>query len=462
MNLYLKITDVRGREILDSRGNPTVEAEVVVEGSITGRAAVPSGASTGRFEAVELRDGETRYFGLGVKNAVKNINTKLRDALVGKNVMDQGMIDRILVETDGTDNKGNLGANATLGVSMACARAAAEALEMPLYRYLGGAHTRLLPVPMMNILNGGKHAANTVDFQEFMIMPVQAESFAQGLRICAEIYHNLKKILNDRGLSTGVGDEGGFAPDLPDAEAVLSLIVEAIETSKYIPGQDIKIALDVASSELYNEKTGMYHFPGESRLKGSEVVRDTAEMISYYEDLIEKFPVISIEDGLAEDDWDGWKELTRRLGGKIQLVGDDLFVTNTKRLDAGIKLQVANAILVKVNQIGTVSEAMEAIEMAHKNAYRAVISHRSGETEDTFIADLADRLKPAPPAVRTGWQNITSCFGLKKNWEKSVLIKNPLIRYKTIDNGRIRGYIKFGGYMAAGFFMHRGAMRRPV
>lgn len=389
MNLYLKITDVRGREILDSRGNPTVEAEVVVEGSITGRAAVPSGASTGRFEAVELRDGETRYFGLGVKNAVKNINTKLRDALVGKNVMDQGMIDRILVETDGTDNKGNLGANATLGVSMACARAAAEALEMPLYRYLGGAHTRLLPVPMMNILNGGKHAANTVDFQEFMIMPVQAESFAQGLRICAEIYHNLKKILNDRGLSTGVGDEGGFAPDLPDAEAVLSLIVEAIETSKYIPGQDIKIALDVASSELYNEKTGMYHFPGESRLKGSEVVRDTAEMISYYEDLIEKFPVISIEDGLAEDDWDGWKELTRRLGGKIQLVGDDLFVTNTKRLDAGIKLQVANAILVKVNQIGTVSEAMEAIEMAHKNAYRAVISHRSGETEDTFIADLA-------------------------------------------------------------------------
>ena len=389
MNLYLKITDVRGREILDSRGNPTVEAEVVVEGSITGRAAVPSGASTGRFEAVELRDGETRYFGLGVKNAVKNINTKLRDALVGKNVMDQGMIDRILVETDGTDNKGNLGANATLGVSMACARAAAEALEMPLYRYLGGAHTRLLPVPMMNILNGGKHAANTVDFQEFMIMPVQAESFAQGMRICAEIYHNLKKILNDRGLSTGVGDEGGFAPDLPDAEAVLSLIVEAIETSKYIPGQDIKIALDVASSELYNEKTGMYHFPGESRLKGSEVVRDTAEMISYYEDLIEKFPVISIEDGLAEDDWDGWKELTRRLGGKIQLVGDDLFVTNTKRLDAGIKLQVANAILVKVNQIGTVSEAMEAIEMAHKNAYRAVISHRSGETEDTFIADLA-------------------------------------------------------------------------
>lgn len=389
MNLYLKITDVHGREILDSRGNPTVEAEVTVEGAVTGRAAVPSGASTGRFEAVELRDGETRYFGLGVQNAVKNINTKLKDALVGVNVLDQGQIDRILIETDGTDNKGNLGANATLGVSMACARAAAEALELPLYRYLGGVHTRLLPVPMMNILNGGKHAANTVDFQEFMIMPVQAESFADGLRICAEIYHNLKKILNDRGLSTGVGDEGGFAPDLPDAGAVLSLIVEAIETSKYISGQDIKIALDVASSELYNEKTGMYHFPGESRLAGSDVVRDTAEMIAYYEELIEKFPIISIEDGLAEDDWDGWKEMTKRLGNKVQLVGDDLFVTNTKRLDAGIKLEVANAILVKVNQIGTVSEAMEAIEMAHKNAYRAVISHRSGETEDTFIADLA-------------------------------------------------------------------------
>lgn len=389
MNLYLKITDVHGREILDSRGNPTVEAEVTVEGAVTGRAAVPSGASTGRFEAVELRDGETRYFGLGVQNAVKNINTKLKDALIGVNVLDQGQIDRILIETDGTDNKGNLGANATLGVSMACARAAAEALELPLYRYLGGVHTRLLPVPMMNILNGGKHAANTVDFQEFMIMPVQAESFADGLRICAEIYHNLKKILNDRGLSTGVGDEGGFAPDLPDAGAVLSLIVEAIETSKYIPGQDIKIALDVASSELYNEKTGMYHFPGESRLAGGDVVRDTAEMIAYYEELIEKFPIISIEDGLAEDDWDGWKEMTKRLGNKVQLVGDDLFVTNTKRLDAGIKLEVANAILVKVNQIGTVSEAMEAIEMAHKNAYRAVISHRSGETEDTFIADLA-------------------------------------------------------------------------
>ncbi len=294
-----------------------------------------------------------------------------------------------MLEADGTENKGHLGANAILAVSLAVARASAASLRIPLYQYLGGVHTKLMPVPMMNILNGGKHAANTVDFQEFMIMPVQAGSFREALRICAEIYHNLKKILNHKGLSTGVGDEGGFAPDLPDAGAVLSLIVEAIEAAGYAPGDDIKIALDVASSELYNEKTGMYHFPGESRLSGNEIVRDTQEMISYYEELTDRFPIASIEDGLAEDDWDGWQEMTRRIGKNVQLVGDDLFVTNTKRLEAGIKLGVANAILVKVNQIGSVSEAMEAIEMAHKNKYRAVISHRSGETEDTFIADLA-------------------------------------------------------------------------
>lgn len=394
MKKYMQITDIRGREVLDSRGNPTVEAEAALTDTITGerfmgRAAVPSGASTGRFEAVELRDGETRYFGLGVRKAVSNVNTKIKEALAGKNGLNQIEIDRILMETDGTDNKGNLGANATLSVSMAVARAAASALHIPLYQYLGGAYVRLLPVPMMNILNGGRHASNTVDFQEFMIMPVNAESFSDALRICAEVYHFLKKILEEKGLSTGVGDEGGFAPNLPDAEAVLSLIVEAVEKSHYLPGKDIKIALDVASSELYNEKTGMYHFRGESSLKGKDVVRDTAEMLSYYEDLIGKFPIVSIEDGLAEDDWDGWKLLTERLGSKIQLVGDDLFVTNTKRLDAGIKLKVANAILVKVNQIGTVSEAMEAVEMAQKNGYKAVISHRSGETEDTFIADLA-------------------------------------------------------------------------
>lgn len=405
MNLCLEIVKVHGREILDSRGNPTVEAEVTVRNNrdqllYTGRAAVPSGASTGRFEAVELRDGETRYFGLGVQHAVKNINDKLEPVLLGRNALEQTMIDRILIETDGTVNKENLGANATLGVSMACARAAACGMQMPLYRYLGGVNTKLLPVPMMNILNGGKHAANTVDFQEFMIMPVQAENFADGLKVCAEIYHNLKRILTESGLSTGVGDEGGFAPDLPDAKAVLSLIVQAIEASGYEPGRDIKIALDVASSELYNEKTGMYHFPGESKLAGTEVVRDTAEMVSYYEELIGEFPIISIEDGLAEDDWDGWKMMTQKLGEKIQLVGDDLFVTNVKRLDAGIKLQVGNAILVKVNQIGTMTEAFEAVEMAHKNGYKAVISHRSGETEDTMIADIAVALNTAQ--IKTG------------------------------------------------------------
>lgn len=405
MEKYLEIIEVHGREILDSRGNPTVAAIVTVKDKETGRctkgmAAVPSGASTGQFEAVELRDGETRYFGLGVQHAVKNIDEKIASVLLGENALEQIRIDRILRETDGTDNKSSLGANAMLAVSMAVARAAAEALGLPLYRYFGGISPRLLPVPMMNILNGGKHATNTVDFQEFMIMPVQAETFAEGLRICAEIYHNLKKLLEEKGLSTGVGDEGGFAPNLPDAESVLDFLVEAIEASGYIPGQDIKIAMDAASSELYNEKTGMYHFPGESKLKGEEVLRDTGEMISYYERLVENYPIISIEDGLDENDWDGWQELTKRLGEKIQLVGDDLFVTNTKRLDAGIKLHCANAILVKVNQIGTLSEAFEAVEMAHKNGYKAVISHRSGETEDTTIADIAVALNAGQ--IKTG------------------------------------------------------------
>ena len=405
MEKYLEIIEVHGREILDSRGNPTVAAVVTVKDKETGRctkgmAAVPSGASTGQFEAVELRDGETRYFGLGVQHAVKNIDEKIAGVLQGENALEQIRIDRILRETDGTDNKSNLGANAMLAVSMAVARAAAEALGLPLYRYFGGISPRLLPVPMMNILNGGKHAANTVDFQEFMIMPVQAETFAEGLRICAEIYHNLKKLLEEKGLSTGVGDEGGFAPNLPDAESVLDFLVEAINASGYVPGQDIKIAMDAASSELYNEKTGMYHFPGESKLKGEEVLRDTGEMISYYERLVENYPIISIEDGLDENDWDGWQELTKRLGEKIQLVGDDLFVTNTKRLDAGIKLHCGNAILVKVNQIGTLSEAFEAVEMAHKNGYKAVISHRSGETEDTTIADIAVALNAGQ--IKTG------------------------------------------------------------
>ena len=389
MNNFYPITEVKARQILDSRGNPTVEAEVKVADYIVGRAAVPSGASTGRFEAVELRDGTTEYFGLAVQNAVRHVNERIAKELVGMNVLEQENIDAKMIALDGTEDKSNLEANAMLAVSMATARAAANALEIPLYCYLGGCHTRLLPVPMMNILNGGKHADNTVDFQEFMIMPVQAENFADALRKCAEVYHNLKKILDEKGLSTGVGDEGGFAPDLPDAKAVLRLIVKAIEAAGYEPDVDFKIALDVAASELYNAEDGMYHFEGEGEIRGEEVLRDTNEMIAYYEDLIEEFPIISIEDGLDEDDWDGWKELTKRLGDKIQLVGDDLFVTNTKRLDLGIKFHTGNAILVKVNQIGTVTEAMDAIELAQKNGFKAVISHRSGEKEDHFIADLA-------------------------------------------------------------------------
>ena len=385
----LKITDVRAREILDSRGNPTVEAQVTLADKTIGRAAVPSGASTGQFEAVELRDGEPRYFGLGVQKAVKNVNTRLRDALLGQDALCQMEIDRILIETDGTDNKSSLGANATLGASLAVAKAAARAVGLPLWQYLGGVHAGQLPVPMMNILNGGKHADNTVDLQEFMIMPVAAENFADGLRICAEIYHNLKKICRHRGLSTAVGDEGGLAPDLADSRDVLSLIVEAVGKSGYTAGQDIKIAIDAAASELYEEDSGSYFFPGESRMSGTQIRRSADEMIAYYEGLIREFPIISIEDGLFEDDWDGWQRLTARLGNRIQLVGDDLFVTNTKRLDAGIRLGAANAILVKLNQIGTLSEAMEAIEMAQKNGYQTIISHRSGETEDTTIADLS-------------------------------------------------------------------------
>lgn len=402
---FKKIIEVHGREILDSRGNPTVETEVVVEDVETGcrymgHASVPSGASTGRFEAVELRDGEERYFGLGVDHAVQNINEKIKPLLIGKNVLDQSEIDRLLIAADGTDNKANLGANATLGVSMACARAAAASLKLPLYRYLGGSRTILMPTPMMNILNGGKHAANTVDFQEFMIAPVSAQSFKEALRICAEIYHNLKGIITGKGLSAGIGDEGGFAPDLPDAEAALDLLVEAIKASGYEPGADVQIAIDVASSELYQEKTGMYHFPGESKQKGEEIIRDAAEMIAYYERLLDKYPIFSIEDGLAEDDWEGFRTMTERIGRRVQLVGDDLFVTNVKRLDAGIKLNAANAILVKVNQIGTLSEAFDAVDMAMRNGYRAVISHRSGETEDTVIADIAVALNAGQ--IKTG------------------------------------------------------------
>ena len=393
---YLPIRQVHAREVLDSRGNPTVEVEVTVgEGVIgmngyTGRAMVPSGASTGKFEAVELRDGEKgRYIGLGVTKAVNNVNTKIAEVILGENALNQMFIDALLTKTDGTDNKCSLGANATLGVSMAVARAAAAALRIPLYQYLGGCHTGRMPVPMMNILNGGKHADNTVDLQEFMIMPVGADDFESGLRMCAEIYQFLKIILKERNLSTGVGDEGGFAPDLADAREVLILIMEAVKKAGYEPGKEIGIAIDAAASELYEEERGVYVFPGESRMKGEEVLRDGKEMIDYYEKLIAEFPIVSIEDGLHEDDWDGWVEMTRRLGGKVQLVGDDLFVTNIRRLRCGIRLGAGNAILVKVNQIGTLTEAMDAVEMAQHAGYRAVISHRSGETEDSFIADLA-------------------------------------------------------------------------
>lgn len=395
MYRYLPIRRINAREVLDSRGNPTVEVEVTVGEGImglngyTGRAMVPSGASTGKFEAVELRDKEKAYQGQGVRRAVENVNQTLAEAVVGENALNQIYIDRLLAEADGTANKENLGANALLGVSLAVARAAAKALRLPLWQYLGGCHARRLPVPMMNILNGGKHADNTVDFQEFMIMPTGAPCFREGLRMCAEIYHSLKGILKEKGLSTAVGDEGGFAPDIRDTREALELILQAVEQSGYRPGQEIGIAMDAAASELYHLQKNVYSFPGESRMAGSKIQRDTREMVEYYRDLIRDFPIVSIEDGLQEDDWEGWKSMTAELGEKIQLVGDDLFVTNVRRLRCGIDLSVANAILVKVNQIGTLSEAMEAVETAHRAGYRAVISHRSGETEDSFISDLA-------------------------------------------------------------------------
>lgn len=393
---YLPIRKVHARQILDSRGNPTVEVEVTVgEGVIgingyTGRAIVPSGASTGKFEAVELRDkDQSKYLGNSVEKAVENVNLKLAEAILGENALCQKNIDRLLLEADGTKNKEKLGANAILGVSLAVARAASKALHIPLYQYIGGCHAGKMPVPMMNVLNGGRHADNTVDLQEFMIMPLGACCFGEGLRMCAEVYQHLKKILKERGLSTGVGDEGGFAPDLGSAGEVLGLLVEAVEKAGYRPGTDFGIALDAAASELYDENRGVYYFPGESKMAGREIVRSGAEMVDYYESLRNEFPIVSLEDGLHEEDWSGWITLTKRLGGRMQLVGDDLFVTNPRRLSRGIREQAGNAILVKVNQIGTLTEALDAVEMAQHHRYRAVISHRSGETEDSFISDLA-------------------------------------------------------------------------
>lgn len=376
------ITEVYAREILDSRGNPTVEVEVCLEDGAVGRAAVPSGASTGVHEAVELRDGDKeRYLGKGVTKAVDNVNDVIAEAIIGLEATRQTEIDELLVRLDGTPNKGKLGANAILGVSMAVAKAAAASVGLPLYLYLGGVAAKELPVPMMNILNGGQHADNNVDIQEFMIMPVGAKSFAEALRMNAEIYHNLKALLKSKGLSTALGDEGGFAPDLKCNEEAIEVILEAVEKAGYKPGEDIVIALDVASSEMYED--GKYNLAGEG------IVKTSTEMVDYLAALCEKYPIISIEDGLAEDDWEGWKALTDKLGGKVQLVGDDLFVTNEERLKAGIEKGVANAILIKVNQIGTLTETFNAIETAKRAGYTCIISHRSGETEDTTLADIA-------------------------------------------------------------------------
>lgn len=389
MQKYLPITDIYAREILDSRGNPTIEVEVLSGEKYLGRAGVPSGASTGQFEAVELRDREARYGGLGVLHAVDHVNAKIAPAVVGMNVFDQTALDAVLNKLDGTENKSNLGANATLGVSMAAARSASKALGISLYSYLGGTNAKRMPVPMMNIMNGGKHADNTIDIQEFMIMPVGASSFREAMRMCAEVYQTLKKLLKEAGLSTAVGDEGGFAPNLPDAGEVLKFMTDAIVKAGYQPGKEIGFAIDVAASELYDKNFRKYVFDGEAKMHGHKIIRSSEELIDYYEELAENFPIISIEDPLDEEDWDGWELLTTRMGLKTQLVGDDLFVTNTRRLKRGIEKDVANAILVKVNQIGTLTEAFDAIEMAKNAGYHAVISHRSGETADSIIADIA-------------------------------------------------------------------------
>ena len=389
MRNCLEIEEVKALEILDSRGNPTVQVEVMLEDGSYGVAMVPSGASTGSFEAVELRDEDSsRHFGKGVLKAVENVNTIIRDAIIGMNAYDQAKLDKTLIELDGTENKAKLGANATLGVSLAVARAAATSVGMELYQYIGGPNAKILPTPMMNILNGGKHADNTVNTQEFMIMPVGAKSFTECMRMAAEIYHTLKKVLKEKGLSTGVGDEGGFAPNLSSDEEALKLIVEAIEKAGYKPGEEVCLALDVASTEMYDEakkigKEGNYYFWKTDELKTPD------EMIDFLAELVEKYPIVSIEDGLAEEDWENWKKLTDRLGNKIQLVGDDLFVTNIKRLQKGLDNKTANSILIKLNQIGTLTETLDAIELAKKNGYTAVVSHRSGETEDTTLADVA-------------------------------------------------------------------------
>ena len=431
MKDYLAIEEVKALEILDSRGNPTVQVEVITEDGSNGVAMVPSGASTGSFEAVELRDGDkSRYLGKGVTKAVANVNEVIAPELEGMNVFDQVEIDKKLIEIDGTENKGKLGANATLGVSLAVARAAANALGMSLYKYIGGVNSKTLPIPMMNILNGGKHADNTVNIQEFMIMPIGAKSFSHCMQMAAEIYHTLKKVLKSKGLATGVGDEGGFAPNLSSDEEALKLIVEAIKEAGFKPGEDVVLALDVASTEMYDEakkigKEGNYYFWKTDDLKTVD------EMIEYLVDLSNKYPIVSIEDGLAEEDWEGWKKLTERLGNKIQLVGDDLFVTNIKRLQKGLDNKIANSILIKLNQIGTLTETLDAIELAKKNGYTAVVSHRSGETEDTTLADVAvatnaGQIKTGAPCRTDRVAKYNRLLNIEAELEKAAIYPNKL------------------------------------
>lgn len=440
MYRYLPIRKVYAREVLDSRGNPTVEVEVTVgEGIVgkdgyTGRAIVPSGASTGKFEAVELRDREERFGGLGVQKAVNNVNTKLADAVLGENVLEQGRIDSLLLEADGTENKEHIGANAVLGVSMAAADAAAKALRIPLYQYLGGCLAEKMPVPMMNILNGGKHADNTVDFQEFMIIPSGACCFKEGLRMCAEIYQKLKNILKTEGLSTAVGDEGGFAPDIKGAREVFQLMERAVREAGYEPGKEICFAMDAAASELYEEAEERYVFPGESQMTGEKVRRTAEELVEYYDALIREFPLVSIEDGLWEEDWAGWKMMTEKLGEKVQLVGDDLFVTNKKRVEKGICLGAGNAVLVKLNQIGTLTEALQTVEIAQHAGYRTVISHRSGESEDTFIADLAvaagaGQIKTGAPCRGERTAKYNRLLSIEDRLENQACYENPFTKY---------------------------------
>ena len=388
------ITNIIARQILDSRGNPTVEVDVITDGGFYGRAAVPSGASTGAFEAVELRDGGDQWMGKGVFKALANIESTLSEALIGVDVTEQKLIDKLLIACDETDNKSKMGANAILGISLACAKAAADAVNLPLYRYVGGSYSHIMPVPMMNILNGGSHADNAIDIQEFMIMPIGAPSFSEGLRYGVEIFHHLKKTLSEGGYSTNVGDEGGFAPNLPSNEAAIEVVLKAVERAGYKIGEDIKIAVDAASSEFYNKETGLYTFES----TGQSMTSD--EMVAYWKDWSAKYPIVSIEDGLDEEDWLGWKKLNETLGDSIQLVGDDLFVTNAKRLQRGIDMNCANSVLVKVNQIGTLTETIETVDLAHRNGMTSVMSHRSGETEDTTIADLAVALNTGQ--IKTG------------------------------------------------------------